>query len=627
MTPELYEQICHICYGALQLEVAQRSSFLDRACAGDASLRREVEAMLAYEEQEKSFLAVPALAIAAGQAEGVFSVGNTPLPYSDRQASGADSFLSHLLAEPFGPGMTLDGRYLIEKELTQGGICAVFLARDQKLHGTPVVIKVLLRIWQQTLHKAWYEKKFMGEIEALARIDHPGVVRALDVGELPDGRSYLVMQYVSGENLRAIMTPEGMKLERVAKLIRQMGQALAAAHRQGVVHRDLKPENIMVQSVGDEEYVKLIDFGIATVYEIADAADNQTTKVVGTRSYLAPEQLLGKPVAASDIYALGVIAYEMITGRPPFNHESIIQLYELQRAGVIVKPCDLCPGLSEAAQSAILKALSFAPQDRFTSGKDFTDTLASALAGEGRRASLPSRIFASQKRWLLVHVLIVVAVIGILALPRFNFQNEVDLQQAQTTLAEASERYLSYSMEARRDPRRYRRAKPFATFDNVIFGAGDEVRFYITSHQTGALYVINEGPTQTDGLPNFNILFPDTETNGGSPVIGGGQIVQIPTPSQNQQQDWFVFDEEEGIENIWLVWSERIVPELEAVKGWANPKDRGVVRDPKQRTSLSHYLAALSAIKPEVEKDEASKQTKLKAKGETLVWLMKLEHR
>jgi hypothetical protein len=105
-------------------------------------------------------------------------------------------------------------------------------------------------------------------------------------------------------------------------------------------------------------------------------------------------------------------------------------------------------------------------------------------------------------------------------------------------------------MEARRDTSRYPRTKPFATFDNAIFGAGDEVRFYISSPQSGALYVINEGPTQTNGLPNFNVLFPDTETNNGSPEIRVGQMVQIPPPSQNQDQDWFFFDQEEGIENM-----------------------------------------------------------------------------
>jgi serine/threonine protein kinase len=601
MTPEIYEQVCRICYDSLQIEVDRRSGFLDHACAGDASLRCEVEAMLAYERQAESFLDTPALLIAASHA-------------------------AEALADSFAPGITLDGRYLIDKELGQGGICAVFLARDRKLHYTPVVIKVLLKSWQQSSRKAWLEKKFKEEIAALARIDHPGVVRALDVGELPDGRSYLVMQYVAGENLRSVMVPEGMELERMAKLIRQIGQALAAAHRQGVIHRDLKPENIMLQSVGDEEYVKLIDFGIATVYEITDAAaGTRTTEVVGTRSYVAPEQLRGKPVPASDIYALGVIAYEMATGQRPFDSESIFQIYELQRAGVRVKPCELRFTLSEAAQSVILKALSFSPEERFANAKEFTDSLADALTG-GSSCVPPPRVFAKRRSWLLISALTTVAVIGFLALQYLGISNVADLGQDRTAPVAASERHLSYSIEGRRNPRRNPRAQPFAMFDNFIFSAGDEIRFYINSSQSGSLYVINEGPTQTDGLPNFNMLFPDTETNGGLAKIRAGQMVQIPRPSGNEQQDWFVFDQEEGVEKIWLVWSERVVPELETVKGWANPKDQGTVRDPKQRAALSHYLADLSKIKTEVERDEVSKRTKLKGKGETLVWGMKLEH-
>jgi hypothetical protein len=161
----------------------------------------------------------------------------------------------------------------------------------------------------------------------------------------------------------------------------------------------------------------------------------------------------------------------------------------------------------------------------------------------------------------------------------------------------------------------------------VIFGAGDEARLYISSPQSGFLYVINQGPTQTDGFPNFNILFPDMENGGAPPEIQAGQIVQIPPPGRNRQDNWLVFDDEEGVENIWLVWSERVVPELEAVKSWANSKDQGAIRDLAQRVSVLRYLAPFSADGPEVERDEAGKQIKLRGKAGTLVWGMKLEHR
>jgi serine/threonine protein kinase len=624
MTPEFYEQVCQICYDALQLERQERSGFLDRACAGDASLRKEVETMLAHEGRAENFLATHALIVAAQQLAEVLDAENAILPSGGRRANGS-STLSDTLGESFAQGATLGGRYLVEKELGRGGFCAVFLARDLKLRHTPVVIKVLLNVWRETTSKTWMEKKFREEIAALARIDHPGVVRALDVGESPDGRSYLVMQYVPGKSLRSILTPEGLELDRMANLARQMGRALAAAHRQGVIHRDLKPENIMLQSEGDEEYVKIIDFGIATIRDMADGVDGQTTEVIGTRNYMAPEQLRGKPGHASDIYALGVIAYEMATGRRPFNSESILDLYELQRAGVKLKPRALRPSLPVAAQSLILKALSFAPQDRFANAKDFTDALADVLIGEGGRLPRPTTFIGPRGRSLTL-VLALVAVIGGLVLSDFSFWDKADLEPAQTTLAAAPERHLSYSLEALRDPNRYPLAKPFVTFENMIFGAGDQARLYISSPQSGFLYVINEGPTQTDGFPNFNIIFPDAENGGASAEIQAGQIVQVPAPGRNNRDNWFVFDDEEGAEKIWLVWSERAVPELEAVKGWANPKDQGVIRELVQRVSVLRYLAPFSAIRPEAERDEAGKQSKLRIKGGTLVWVMKLEH-
>jgi serine/threonine protein kinase len=603
MTPEFYEQVCRICYSALRLDAGQRSVFLDEACGADASLRAEVEAMLAHEDRLESFLTTSALQ----------SLPAMPSPMYDTD-----------FAERLAPGSTLGGRYLIERELSHGGTCAVFMARDRKLQGAPVVIKALLNVWGQSARQAWLEKKFKGEIAALLRIDHPGVVRALDVGALPDGRPYLVMQYVSGDCLRSALTPEGMEFGRMANIVRQIGQALTAAHRQGVIHRDLKPENIMLQRVDDEEYAKLIDFGIATIHEATDGADLRTTEVVGTRNYVAPEQLRGKPVVASDVYALGVIAYEMATGRLPFSAESILELYESQRAGVKIKPLDLRTDLPEAAQEMILKALSFDPQDRGAGAKEFTDALADDLTG-ARNPAPPPRSSVPRRRLLLTLASILVAVIGVLALPRIKFGNKIQPESLRTTPVASSERRLSYTMEARRSPRRGSRAKPFATFDNVVLGAGDEIRFHISSPQSGYLYVINKGPIQTDGLPNYNILFPDAD-NGGSPEIRAGQVALVPAPGPNQRENWFVFDHEEGIEIIWLVWSESAVPEMEAVRGRANPKDHGAISDLTQRAAVSHYLAPFSAAKLEVERVELNKQTRLKAAGGTLVWMIKLEH-
>lgn len=275
-------------------------------------------------------------------------------------------------------GSILGGRYLIEKEIGRGGVGVVYLARDKQLLSKPVVIKILLK---GNNENSWFAKKFLQEIEALARIDHPGVIGVLDAGQMSDDKPYLVMQFVEGVNLRSIMKTGQMDFARVANIMRQIGQALSAAHDKGIYHRDLKPENIMVQSLmGGEEHVKLIDFGIATIKDSQVAPGEQTSTLAGTMAYLAPERLMGEVCAASDIYALGVIAYEMLTGEIPFDAKTVVGLYEMQRSGLKVKPKDLRPDIPGAAQGIILNALSFSPRHRHSNPREFGELLTRALS-------------------------------------------------------------------------------------------------------------------------------------------------------------------------------------------------------------------------------------------------------
>src|SRR5256885_11829208 len=278
-------------------------------------------------------------------------------------------------------GKTLDNRYFIEEELGRGGVGAVYLARDRKLHDKRVVIKILL---DKSLQNSRVVQKFQQEKEALARVDHPGVVGILDTGELPDGKAYLVMQYIDGVTLRSQIKPEGMPIDRAGEMIKQMGRALGAAHDKGIFHRDLKPENIMLQSFGaGEEQVKIIDFGIAKLKDSMVAPSTMTGATAGTVAYMAPEQLGGRPTsAATDIFAFGAIAYEIITGRKPFNPETGFELLEMQRQGVRVSPSDLRPALSPAANDLILRELSFEPSQRFQTAQEFGDAMAQACIDE-----------------------------------------------------------------------------------------------------------------------------------------------------------------------------------------------------------------------------------------------------
>jgi serine/threonine protein kinase len=285
----------------------------------------------------------------------------------------------------------VDGRFLIKGNLGSGGMGITYLAVDTKNDNRRVAIKSL-RAHLLTKNNDWVKRHFRDEAKALSRIDHPGVVKLIAAGDMPDGNPYIAMEYVAGYDLRSLIEPEkGLKeFDRVARVMRQLCDAIGAAHDAGIYHRDLKPENILIEEpAGDDETerVKVIDFGIATV---KDSLNERTkaTLAAGTVRYMAPEQIKGRASAFSDIYALGIIAYELITGRTPFNPDAsdlllaASQLFDLQSAGVLVKPRDLRPSLPPAAQEIILKALSFQPLSRPARAELFGKELAEALLAQ-----------------------------------------------------------------------------------------------------------------------------------------------------------------------------------------------------------------------------------------------------
>ena len=186
----------------------------------------------------------------AGPTEGDRASGPLNRP-TNTDSSETVQFTSSQSQTIVQAGVLLNDRYLIVRELSSGGFGKVFLAQDQQLHNRSVVVKIQL---DRAIDDPWFEKKFNEELHALALIDHPGVVGALDSARTPDGRPFLVMQYVEGQPLRAAMASDGMPLDRAANIVRQIGQALSAAHDKGIWHRDLKPENIMLQMLpgGDE---------------------------------------------------------------------------------------------------------------------------------------------------------------------------------------------------------------------------------------------------------------------------------------------------------------------------------------------------------------------------------------
>jgi serine/threonine-protein kinase len=283
----------------------------------------------------------------------------------------------------------LKGRYALGPELGRGGFAITYLATDTEVASRKVVIKVLN---ERHSGDSWSLKKFRGEMEALARIDHHNVVGVIDYWESDKGQQFLVMQYVPGKTLRKMILREGLPLLKIAEVAKQMGSALTAAHDAGVIHRDIKPDNVMVSETGDGIQVKLVDFGVASMRE-AEAPSN--TKVCGTFEYMAPEQFDGTVSPATDIYQMGIVAWEMVTGAVPFRGTNPAEIAIQQRNGPPTLPGALRPDLPWAAEKAILTALSLDPSDRFATAREFGEVLAEALeqaTGSESKSSRRTRV-------------------------------------------------------------------------------------------------------------------------------------------------------------------------------------------------------------------------------------------
>ncbi len=574
-------------------------------------------------------------------------------------------------------GQVLNGRYLIQHEIKRGGMGVVYLALDQQLHSRRVVIKVLL---DEAFQSEYVVQKFRQEVEALSRIDHPGIIGIIDAGELQNGKPFIIMQYVEGVTLRSAINPEGMNLERTAELLKQIGRALAAAHSRGILHRDLKPDNIMLQDLGHgEEQVKIIDFGIAKVKDSVIAPSTSLNLSPGTVAYMAPEQLNGRPItAATDIFSLGAITYEMVTGRKPFNPETGFELLQMQQTGVRVKPADLRPSLPIEAQEVILKALSFNPADRYTAPREFADSFAGAVAQDlqslgvsepadfvlpptqlsneetplakaspgpqlktlqvpFRAAQAPAASVGQPSHGPSVSQLglggradgdrrsksrfpwiagVVVLVLAIAGLAAWALLRPGTNESKNPPAPPGTQRLLSYGLTVQK----MRSGRPyqdrFESSGQEIFENGWKFRVHLTSPQTGYLYLLNEGPA-AGGATTYNMLFAASAANSNVPPV---------TANQKTETAWMVFDDHQGTERFWIVWAAQAVAELEAVKGVINAKDKGEIGDADQAKAVKLLLEKHSSDKPEAQKDTVNKQTNLKGKGDVLVHLLELEH-
>jgi eukaryotic-like serine/threonine-protein kinase len=350
LAEQLFEQ-------ALQLAPRKRPAFLTKACAGDTQLREEVTALLAAISRADDFLSAPVAVIATESAEPQYLPVGTVL----------------------GPWRILD-------LLGHGGMGEVYNAeRADGAYEQQVALKILKR----GLDTAVVLRRFLQERRILARLTHPNISRLLDAGSAQDGRPYLAMERVHGKPITAWCRERAVSLRQIIELACETCAAVSAAHRLSIVHRDLKPSNVLVSEDGE---IKLLDFGIAKLLDEEGGEETQThLGAPVTPQYAAPEQLVGLPVTpATDVYALGSLLYEMLTGvaaRPSTNAAAAVAAVSLHEnavtrpsRAVLRDPCR-ARELEGDLDLILLKALAVEPERRYPSAAGLEEDLRRYLEG------------------------------------------------------------------------------------------------------------------------------------------------------------------------------------------------------------------------------------------------------
>ncbi len=641
-TPESMQQLEKLFHEALELKAQEREDFLARVRNSNPDVGVAVESLIAAHERPDDFIDSPAYEAVAE------SISNA------QPALVAGQVVAH---------------YQILAPLGHGGMGEVYLALDTKLD-RKVALKLLPPEFTNSKERV---RRFIQEAKAASSLNHPNIITIHEIGQA-ENALFISTEFIDGLTLKRHMVRERLKLSDVLDVAIQTASALQAAHAAGIIHRDIKPENIMLRPDG---YVKVLDFGLAKLTEKASqasTADSQADTLVhahtkpgtllGTVHYMSPEQARSQVLdPRTDIFSLGVVMYEMAAGRMAFPGATGVDIL----VSILEKeppPLDeLTPEVPAEFQRIIGKSLRKDREERYQTIKDLLIDLKSlkeelsfeqklgrsraprsTAGGSHTGAVIEARAHATDQtkaatataddsapkatggnRNLVVFALATLVLAGIvvggIAVWRRSEQAPAATSGPATAPSTTPQRALSYwvTVQKYRDGKPFQ--DPFRLRDDINFENDYRIRLHVTSPQSGHLYILNENPAEPNQAPSFVVLFPSETANQGSTLLPKNEQVQIPGPP-----NWFKFDEKQVTEKIWLVWAEYKAPQMEAVKGFVNPKDRGLVSSPGLRTAVNEFLKANSSSKPVVERDEDKKETVVKADGQILVHLIKLEH-
>ncbi len=365
MKQERWQEIERLCHTALAIEPGRRDAFLEKACAGDDSLRKEVGDLLAHKTEATEFMKAPAIHVAAR----VLAQDQENLPASD------------LI------GRTI-GRYRVLKKIGEGGMGEVFLAEESTLD-RKVALKFLPPDMQQDVVA---RKRLLREARSAAALDHPFICHINEVGE-SEGKDFIAMEYVDGQRLSDRLQSGSLPVRETLQIASDIAEALEEAHDKGIIHRDLKPANIMLTRKG---HAKVMDFGLAKQLPRADGQEESITRsgtVLGTVAYMSPEQLRGEPVdARSDIFSFGVVLYEMLAGVHPFKKQAGMDTAAAILGSAPRSIAESGRDVPTVLDRVVLKMLAKAPNDRYASVHDAQLALRQALADWERKSGRPRRM-------------------------------------------------------------------------------------------------------------------------------------------------------------------------------------------------------------------------------------------